>query len=388
MAITNAPLDHFAPAERPAFPGSPFTPWLPVGHRIAYAGVGALTGICSTFGNALVNVNVANISGSLGLYVAQASWLPAIYVAMNATANLTLVKARAQFGIPAVMYVLLLAYVLTDVWQFAAPGLAAAALIRAVDGMMAASLTTIAVYYWVQALPSKLRPLALVIGVGLPQLGNPLARLIPVEMLAVDHWRGLHLIELAISLTVFAAIFAFPLPPTERTKAFEPLDVVTISLVVPGMLLLCGVLGVGRGLWWNDTPWLGWAIVIAVPLIGIAFLIEMHRTHPLIQIRWLSSVDILRFAAVAILLRLALAEQTYGSVGLLTSGGLTNDQLHWLFATVAVAMVAGILTAVVTLSERRLPWQVMIAALIIALGGWIDIHANDLTRPPQLFLSQ
>jgi hypothetical protein len=388
MAEANTPVAQFAPADRPAFPGSPFTPWLPGWHRVAYAGVGVLTGICSTFGNALVNVNVANISGSLGLYVAQASWLPAIYVAMNATANLTLVKARAQFGIPAVMYVLLLAYVLTDVLQFAAPGFAAAALIRAVDGMMAAALTTIAVYYWVQALPSKLRPLALVIGVGLPQLGNPLARLIPVEMLAVDHWHGLHLMELAIALTVFAAIFAFPLPPTERTKAFEPLDVVTISLVVSGMVLLCGVLGVGRVLWWEDTPLLGWAIVISVPLIGIALLIETHRRQPLIQIGWLSSVDILRFAAVAILVRLALAEQTYGSVGLLTSGGLTNDQLHGLFATVAVAMVAGILTAAVTLSERRLPWQVMIAALIIALGAWIDSHANNLTRPPQLFLSQ
>jgi hypothetical protein len=207
-------------------------------------------------------------------------------------------------------------------------------------------------------------------------------------MLAVDHWRGLHLIEVAIALTVFAAIFAFPLPPTERSKAFEPLDLVTISLVVPGMLLLCGVLGVGRVLWWNDTPWLGWAIVISVPLIGIAFLIETHRTRPLIQIGWLSSVDILRFAAVAILLRLALAEQTYGSVGLLTSGGLTNDQLHGLFAIVAVAMVAGILTAAVTLSEQRLPWQILIAALIIAFGAWIDSHATNLTRPPQLFLSQ
>jgi MFS family permease len=388
MAAANTPVDQFAPAERPAFSGSPFTPWLPAWRRVAYAGVGVLTGICSTFGNALINVNVADISGSLGLYVAQASWLPAIYVAMNASANLTLIKARAQFGIPAVMYVLLLAYALTDVVQFWAPGFAAAALVRAVDGMMAAALTTITVYYWVQVLPSKLRPLALVIGVGLPQLGIPLARLIPVEMLGVDHWRGLHLIELAIALTVFAAIFAFPLPPTERTKAFEPRDLVTISLVVPGMLLLCGVLGVGRLLWWTDTPWLGWALVIAVPLIGIAFLIETHRTRPLIQIRWLSSVDILRFAAVAILVRLALAEQTYGSVGLLTSGGLTNDQLHGLFAIVAVAMVAGILAAAVTLSERALPWQIMIAALIIALGAWIDSHSTNLTRPPQLLLSQ
>jgi hypothetical protein len=42
-----------------------------------------------------VTVTVSTIGGSLDLYIAQASWLRAIYVAMNASANLTLVKARA-----------------------------------------------------------------------------------------------------------------------------------------------------------------------------------------------------------------------------------------------------------------------------------------------------
>ena len=92
----------------------------------------------------------------------------------------------------------------------------------------------------------------------------------------------------------------------------------------------------------------------------------------------------MRFGAVALFVRLALAEQTYGAVGLLTSGGLTNDQLRTLFALVAVAMLAGILAAALTLSERRIPWQVMIAALVIALGAWIDTDATNLTRPPQL----
>src|SRR5271154_3872244 len=93
----------FAPDERPAFVGSPFSPQHPSWRRAMFACVALLTGVCATFPNALVTVNVGSISGSLGLYVAQASWLPAIYVAMNATGNLTLIKARAQFGIPAVM---------------------------------------------------------------------------------------------------------------------------------------------------------------------------------------------------------------------------------------------------------------------------------------------
>jgi hypothetical protein len=91
---------------------------------------------------------------------------------------------------------------------------------------------------------------------------------------------------------------------------------------------------------------------------------------------------------VAILVRVALAEQTYGSVGLLTSGGLTNDQLRVLFALVLVAMAAGLATAVLALTPARLPWLIVAAALMVALGAGLDSQANSLTRPEQLYLSQ
>lgn len=369
-------------------PGAPFLARHSGWRRAAYAGTALLTGVCSTFPNALVTVNLGTISGSMGFYIAEASWLPAIFVAMNASANLTLIKARAQFGIPAVMYGLLSVYAGAALLQFALPGLVSAFVIRAIDGMTAAGLITLTIYYLLQVFPPQLRPMAPVIGIGLVQLGTPLARLIPVELLAANGWHGLHLIELAVALGILALLLAFPLPPGERTKAFEALDLVTISLIVPAMFLLCGVLGVARVAWWTDTPWLGWALAAAVPLFALATLVESHRAHPLLQLGWLTGADILRFGAVALLVRLALAEQTYGSVGLLTSGGLTNDQLRTLFAIVALAMVAGTTCAALTLSEQRLPWQVMIAALIIALGAWIDSNANNLTRPPQLYLSQ
>jgi MFS family permease len=378
----------FAPDERPVFVGSPFSPQHSAWRRAIFACVGLLTGLCSTFPNALVTVNVGSISGSLGLYVAQVSWLPAIYVAMNASANLTLVKARTQFGVPTVTQALLSTYAAADLLQFMFPGLASAVLIRAISGVTAAGLTTLTVYYLMQVFSVKLRPLAAVIGIGLTQLGTPMARMVPVELLAVDGWRGLHLIELGVATGLLAITLAFPLPPSDRSSVFRPLDLLTIALIIPAMLLLCGVLNLGRLEWWTDTPWLGCALAAAVALFALAGLIETHRAHPLIQFDWLSGTDILRFGAVALFVRLALAEQTYGAVGLLTAGGLTNDQLRTLFGIVAAAMLAGILAAALTLSERRIPWQVMIAALVIAFGAWIDTDATNLTRPPQLYVSQ
>lgn len=379
---------HFSQAERPMFPGSAFTPTHSAGRRVAYACVGVILGCAATFTNAMVNVNAGVLAGSLGLTLAQVSILPAMYVAMNATANLTLVRARAKFGIPEVTLVLLAAYALAAFVQFVAPSYPAAIATRATCGVMAAGLTTLTIYYLIQIMPVPLRPLALVIGIGLTQLGTPLARLVPLEILATDRWHGLSLIEFGVALTIAAVILAVPLPPSERSKAFEPLDFVTIGLMVPGFLLLCIVLGEGRLLWWTDRAWLGWSLACAVPLIAAAIAIEHYRARPLIQTTWLGSRDILRFICVALLVRLALAEQTYGSVGFLTSGGLTNDQLHTLFLFVLLSMVLGVGVACVTLSEQRLPFQILVASLIIALGAWLDSYSTSITRPEQLYLSQ
>jgi hypothetical protein len=198
----------------------------------------------------------------------------------------------------------------------------------------------------------------------------------------------MHCIELAVPLAVLAAILLAPLPPSDRSRAFEPADFVSIALLVPGIVLGCEVLSLGRVLWWTDTPLMGVLLIGSVVLTGAGCLVEVNRQRPLLQLRWLSSLNIARFVGIALLMRLALAEQTFGSVGLFSAAGLNNDQLHVLFFLVALAMVAGIVVSVLTLSEDRLPYQVMLAAMCICAGALLDSHANDLTRPQQLYFSQ
>jgi len=370
------------------FPGSPYSPRHSGPRRLVYFAFGLFLGATSTFGNALTTVNTGVIAGPLGLYAAEAAALPAIYVAMNATANLSLVKARAQFGIPEVTCAMLAIYALAATVQFLHTSFIATAVLRACSGLAAGAVITLGIYYLMQALPPKAKPLGAVIGIGLPQIGTPLARMIPVDVLTQQWLWGLHAIEVALALFTLAMILLLPLPPSEKSKAFAPLDALTILLATVGLLLLCQVIGQGRTLWWTDTPWLGVALAIAIPMLVIAFLIETHRSDPLVHFEWIGTWGILRFAAVALVMRLALAEQTYGAVGLLTLGGLNNDQLRFLFAIVAASMFLGIIAAALTLSERRLPLQVLVAALIIAGGAWIDSDATNLTRPEQLVLSQ
>jgi len=378
----------FTPEERPLFAGSPFSPSHPASRRLGYFAIGAFLAATSTFGNALTTVNTASVAGPLGLYVAEAAALPAIYVAMNAAANLSLVKARAQFGIPQVTGILLGLYALAGLVHFGFASFWAAVFLRAASGMVAAALITLGVYYLMQALPPKAKPVGAVIGMGLSQLGTPLARMIPVEVLVGNGLWGLHALEVALALVSLALILALPLPPSEKSTAFAPRDFLTIPLATAGLLLFCQVIGQGRTLWWSDTPWLGVALAASICLLAAAFLNETGRRDPLVHFEWIGTWGILRFASVALVLRLALAEQSYGAVGLLTLGGLNNDQLGTLFAVVAIAMLLGIVAAALTLSERRLPWQVLVAALIIAASAWLDSDATTLTRPAQLMMSQ
>ncbi|MGO4549784.1 MFS transporter [Lysobacter sp. 2RAF19] len=388
--MSDARLDpyRFKPEEYPIVPGGPYTPWHPVSRRVAYAALGVGIGVLGSLGNALVNVNVNALAGGIGRDTVQANWLVAVAVAANASANLMLIRARFRFGVPAITRAVILFYAAMALLQFAFPGYTAAIAIRFASGMAAAGLTTLALYSLLQAMPANMRPSALAMAIVLPQLATPIARLFPVELLAQDAWHGLHLIELGSACLCLVLSSVLPLPPTDRKPGLERLDYVTIAVLVPAIFCLCGVLGLGRVVWWTDTPWLGWMLVAFVALLTVVVLLERSRAQPLLYMAWLGSREILRFAAVAVLVRLALAEQTYGAVGLLTSGGLTNDQLRILFLWVLAAMVLGMLTAGFTLSMSRLPYQVMIAAWIIALGAWLDSDASNLTRPEQLYFSQ
>jgi hypothetical protein len=378
----------FQPEERPQFPGAPYTPPHLAWRRIAYVGVGVFLGICATFTNALVNVNAANLAGYLDLTLAQVGALPAIYVALYATGNLSIVRARAEFGIPGLTLTLVGLYGLAALLQLLLPSYATAIATRAACGLMAAGLTTLTAFYLLQALPVPARPLALTIAVGLLQLGTPLARLVPLDLLAASHWRGLSLIELGAALLVGAMILGVPLPPTDRSPAFEKTDFVTIGLLIPAFLLLCIVLGEGRLLWWMDRAWLGWSLAASVAMITAAIVVELTRREPLLYVDWIGSGGILRFFLAALLVRLALAEQTFGPVGFLTAGGLTNDQLHTLFVYVALSVALGILAACFTISAKHMLHQVLAASLIIAVAAFLDSHATSETRPGQLYISQ
>ncbi|MGP7794730.1 MFS transporter [Sphingomonas sp. CLY1604] len=378
----------FLPHEVPAIPGSPGSVEHALRYRIAYGAIAVLLGLTGGLGNALISANTYTLQGALGLDPAEIAWLPTIYVMTNVSINLLLIKFRAQFGLRPFALIFLGLYAAFTLGHLFVREFDTALLVRAASGMAGAAVSSLCLYYMMQALPLKWRLKAVVVGIGIPQCATPLARLFSPDLLAMSQWRTLYLFELGLALLSLAAVALLRLPPTTRSKAFERLDFVTFILFAGSMALFAAVLGLGRIVWWTNAPWIGWALVAAIPMLAAALLIEHHRANPLLNTRWLGSADIVRFAVVTIMARILLSEQTYASVGLLTVLGQNNDQLGTFFAIIFLASAAGVTLSAITLDVNRLAHPIMLAVGLVAVAAFADSHATSLTRAPQMYWSQ
>ena len=378
----------FKPNERPTLPGGPFNPDHPTSRRVAYVLIGILIGITSGLGNALITVNLNFAQGTLDLYSDEATWLTAAYYMTYVSANLLLVKYRQQFGLQPFIRWMLAIYAVTTLLHIFVHGFWSAVFVRAASGIAGSGLTTLCILYMTQGMTAPKRLAGIMMGISIPQLSTPLARMLSPRLLDTGDWHMLYTFELGMTLASLAAILALPLPPSERSKSFERQDFVTIALLAPGFALLIAVLSEGRILWWTEKPWLGWSLVASVILIATALILEHKRDNPLLDTRWLGKRQMVRLFLVATTVRVLLSEQAFGSVGLLNVVGLINDQMILLNAIVIVASIAGMLTAVLTLNPKDLALPIIVAAAIIAVAAFMDADATNLTRPANFYLSQ
>ncbi|TFW18050.1 MFS transporter [Massilia arenosa] len=376
------------PHEKPVIPGSPATPDHPLRDRVLFFLVGVVINITGALGNALVSVNLINLQGTLGAFTTEIAWLPAAYAMTNVSMNLLLVKFRQQFGLRLFTEGFLVLYALTTFAHLFVNDLRSAIAIRAVAGVVGAALTTLGLYYTLQAFKREWRIKGIAISLGCSQLGIPIAYLFSNELLQLGEWRGLYLFELGLALVSLACVIGLPLPPSERMKSFEKMDFVTFALFAPGAALLCAAVSLGRVQWWYEQAWIGWALVGAIILLTAAMAIEHYRARPLLNLRWLASGSLLRLFLVMALVRLVLSEQGVGAVNFMRGLGMNNEQLTTLFIVVVSATVLAIVFSALTLNPQHLHEPVIVALLIMATGAFMDANSTTLTRPEQMYVSQ
>ncbi|WP_434573464.1 MFS transporter [Pseudomonas sp. Z3-8] len=386
-------MDHYTPRawqphERPTLPGSPSTPLHPTPKRFAYALVGVLVALTGGLGNSLVIANLPYLQGSLGATTAEMAWLPAAYVMTNVSMNLLLVKFRQQFGLRAFTEVFLALYALVTFGHLFVNDLNSAIAVRAAHGMVGAALSSLGLYYMVQAFPAKWRLKALVLGLGTSQLALPMARLFSEDLLQIAEWRGLYLFELGMALLSLGCVLLLKLPPGDRLKTFEKLDFLTFTVLASGVALLCAVLSLGRIDWWLEAPWIGVASAASIVLIMAGLAIEHNRSNPMLMTRWLGSGVMIRLALAVILIRMVTSEQSTGAVGFLQALNMSSQQMHSLYVVMLIGSIAGLVTSALTINPAHLFMPLIISLALMATGSVMDSYSNNLSRPQNMYFSQ
>ena len=374
---------------QPAPPAAPaFVPMPPLRAAI-YASASILLGLTQGLGLNLVSANLTGLQGALHATQVEIAWLTAAYMATNITGTMLLYKVRTQFGLRRFAEIGLIIYALVSLAHLFSNDLRSALAVRAVMGIAAAPLSTLAFYYMLEWLPpARKLTLGVTFGVLGGQLAVPLARVISPDLLQLGDWHGLYLIEAGLAMMSLAVIFLLPITHPPRFKVFDREDWISFPLIAAGFGSIAIVLTVGRLYWWFDAPWIGVLLAVSIASLALVVIIEWPRAHPVIDLRWLSSYDMLTLTGSFLLFRFLLSEQSVGAIGLFNAIGLQNDQLIPLFTIILVATLVGYLFTATVISPVNGPRLHLAALILIAAGSWMDAQVTNLTRPEQFYVSQ
>ncbi|MBT2750125.1 MULTISPECIES: MFS transporter [unclassified Lysobacter] len=384
-----------APAAAPppadvAPPGPPLAPTPMSRWRIAgFVSISLLLGLTQSLGMNLVASNLQQVQGALGATSAEATWLLTAYFATNIPASLLLTKFRLHYGLRLFADLGIGLFVVAAVVHLLANDLDSAIAARAALGIAAAPLSSLTILYMAEVFTGPKKIVGLMFGFAALQTGAPISRIVAETLLLNAQWHGIVMFELGLALACLAAINLLRVTPVPRQNMFDRWDIASFPLYASAIALVCVVLTQGRLRWWLDTPWLGHCLVAAVLCAGAFVMIEMNRSRPMVNIRWLLHGGyMVRLGLAIVLSRMVLSEQSVGAVGLLNVLGLLNDQMHTLFWLVLIGTVAGFVVTLPFLPRQRFDMLGLIAVAIVGVCAYIDSHATNLTRPANFYITQ
>lgn len=377
----------FKPHERPFLPGSPANPDHPAARKAAYLVIGILLGVVAGSQNGFLLASTSALQANLALTPVEAGWVTVAFYSTYACMSMLLFRMRQNFGIDRFVQWSLIALVLANFIQLLEVGFHTELLVRSISGIAAAGITAMSMYYLMQGLPEAARVGALIIGLGLVQVAYPLTRAISPALLIDNDIGPVFQLQFAMSLLTLALVYLLRLPPGQRQRTFERLDIPSIALFMGGVAALFSFLVQGRIQWW-DTPWLGWALAASILMLGGCWLIESNRRSPMLYTSWLTGRAILAIAIVSVGVRILVAEQSFGAAGLFRALGYSSLQLVEYNWVLVIASVLGLIVSLVRLDPTDLRRPVVAAIFVVAVAAFADTRTGILTRPQDLYLTQ
>lgn len=382
------PAPDWTPEERPTLPGSPAAIAHPTYKKLIYFFIGVFVAISGSLSNGFITANLPLIQGEYSLTPSEAAWIPAAYVMANISSNLILFKARQQYGLRLFSEIGLVLFIAVLFLHIFVHTFEMALIVRIISGLVAAPLSSLGMYYIMQAFKRANFGRGLYLALGFQQLGIPLAWIISPAIVDVNDWVVLYTFELGLALCCLAMVVSVKLPRSLRIDVFEKQDFFTFALLAPGFALLCIVLTQGPILWWSEAKWLGYALIAGFSLIIIGLTYEHFRVNPLIITRWLGSASTLKFIFGAFAIRLLMSEQSYAAVNFLKTMGMGPDQFVPLYAVIFIGITLGTIFCALTFKRERVTLLLVGAVTLILCACALDYHLTSDVRPENFYYSQ
>ena len=382
------PAPDWTPEEKPTLPGSPAVIAHSTPKRLVYFFIGLFVALSASLSNGFITANLPLIQGEYALTPSEVAWIPAAYVMANVSANLILFKARQQYGLRLFSEIGLLVFIAVLVLHLFVHTFEMAVFVRFISGMVAAPLSSLGMYYIMQAFKREDFGRSIYLALGFQQLGLPLAWIISPYLIDVNNWNVLYTFEIGLALCCLAMVVSLKLPRSLRVAVFEKQDFLTFALLAPGFALLCIVLTQGPILWWFEVKWLAYLLIAGFSLIVIGLVYEHYRVNPLIMTRWLGTASTLRFIIGAFAIRFLMSEQSYAAVNFLKTMGMGPDQFVPLYSIIFFGIVAGTLFSAITFARERIIWHLLLAEVLVLIACGLDFHLTSDIRPANFYLSQ
>lgn len=382
------PAPDWTPEERPTLPGSPAAIAHPMPKKFLYFFIGLFIAIAGSLSNGFITANLPLIQGEYALTPSQAAWIPAAYVMANVTSNLLLFKARQQYGLRLFSEIGLVLFIVALVLHIFVHTFEMAVFVRIMSGLVAAPLSSLGMYYIMQAFKRANFGRGLYLALGFQQLGIPLAWIISPYIVDVNDWSILYTFELGLALCSLAMVVSLKLPRSLRIEVFEKQDFLTFALLAPAFALICIVLTQGPILWWFEAKWLGYVLIAGFSLMIVGLTYEHFRVNPLIVTRWLGASSTIRFIIGAFAIRFLMSEQSYAAVNFLKTMGMGPDQFVSLYVVIFLAIVSGTIFSAMTFKRERIMWHLLLAVALVLIACTLDYHLTSDVRPANFYPSQ
>ena len=382
------PAPDWTPEEKPTLPGSPAVIAHPTYKRFLYFFIGLFIAISGSLSNGFITANLPLIQGEYSLTPSQAAWIPAAYVMANISSNLLLFKARQQYGLRLFSEIGLVLFSAVLILHIFVHTYEMAVFVRVMSGLVAAPLSSLGIYYIMQAFERANFGRGIYLALGFQQLGIPLAWILSPYIVDVNDWNIFYTFELGLALCCLAMVVSLKLPRSLRIEVFEKQDLITFALLAPGFALMCVVLTQGPILWWFEAKWLGYTLIASFCLMIIGFTYEHFRVNPLIITRWLGTASTLRFIFGALALRFLMSEQTYAAVNFLKTMGMGPDQFVSLYVVIFLGISSGTIFSAMTFKRERIVWHLIGAEILIFIACALDYHLTSDVRPANFYRSQ